>query len=130
MRYLLLPLAILLAACTLTGGNRPTGTLEGKVTVGPLTPVVRAGEPEPTPPPEVFTSRGLAIFKADGQTLVKRLAFQADGTYQVELPAGQYVVDLDHQRNTIEHARGLPAQVEIRAGEITQLDIDIDTGIR
>ncbi len=129
-RLIIYFLPFILAACALPGGSRPTGTLQGKVTVGPLTPLVRSDQPEPTPRPEVFTSRGLVIYKADGKTLVKRLAFSPDGTYRVELPDGAYVVDLDHAKNPIEHAAGLPAQVTIKAGQATELDVDIDTGIR
>jgi len=34
-------------------GAQVYGVLEGHVTIGPLVPVVRVGEPEPTPNPEV-----------------------------------------------------------------------------
>ncbi len=129
-KLILFLLPVILAACALPGGSRPTGTLEGKVTVGPLTPMMRVDQPTATPPPQVFTSRGLAIYKSDGKTLVKRLAFSPDGSYRVDLPEGAYVVDLDHEKNPIEHAGGLPAQVTIKAGQVTRLDVDIDTGIR
>jgi hypothetical protein len=53
---------------------------------------------------------------------------EGDGRYQVELEAGLYVVDINHLG--IDHAAGLPAQVEILPDQVTTLDIDIDTGIR
>jgi hypothetical protein len=117
-------LALFLSACR----SGPEGILEGVVTVGPLIPVERAGAPTLTPPPEVFTSRALDVFKADGTTLVKRVPFQADGTYRVELLPGTYVVDIEH--SGIDSAAGLPAPVVIRSNEITHLNVDIDTGIR
>jgi hypothetical protein len=117
-------LALYLSACR----AGPEGILEGVVTVGPLVPVERAGAPTPTPPPEVFTSRALDVFKGDGTTLVKRVPFQADGTYRVELLPGTYVVDIEH--TGIDRAAGLPARVVIRSNEDTRLDVDIDTGIR
>ena len=120
----LVGLALFLGACR-SGAD---GVLEGKVTVGPLVPVERAGAPTPTPPPEVFNSRALEVFKGDGKTLVKRVPFQADGTYRVELPPGTYVVDIEH--TGIDHAAGLPVRVVIHSNEVTRIDVDIDTGIR
>jgi len=124
LAVLLLALPLFLAGCR----SGPSGFLVGEVTVGPLTPVERAGAPTPTPPPEVFTSRALNIFKQDGKTLVQRVPFEADGTYRVELPAGTYVVDIEH--TGIDSASGLPTTLVIRPGGTTRLDVDIDTGIR
>jgi len=124
---------ILLVIVALTmGGCGPrsvaTGTLEGTVTVGPLTPVQRESEPPPTVPPQVYTSRRLIISSADGGREIARIQFAADGTYQATLPAGRYQVDL--QPNGIDRANQLPAAVDIEADQITRLDVSIDTGIR
>jgi hypothetical protein len=126
-----LPAALL--ACSIFAApeiipSPPSGILEGKVTIGPLQPVERVGQPTPTPAPEVFTSRSLNIFRQDGKTLVTSLHFNPDGTYRVSLPAGTYVVDIPH--SGIGFARPLPKTITIHSGETIQLDIDIDTGIR
>lgn len=105
-----------------------TGTLTGRVTIGPLRPVERIGEPTPTPPPELFSSRSINIFTADGTTLVTNAKINPDGTYAVTLPPGVYVVNI--ARAGIERARNLPQTVTITTGATLQLDIDIDTGIR
>jgi hypothetical protein len=105
-----------------------TGVLEGNVKIGPLQPVEQEGVPTPTIPPEVFTSRSLNIFQADGATLVVNVPFQADGTYRVELPPGRYVVDVP--TNGLERGIDLPKTVTIEGGQTTRLDIEIDTGIR
>ena len=123
---LIIFLSFFLSACTAQLAD--TGTLQGAVTVGPLSPVEIAGAPQPTPPPEVFTSRGLEIYKAGSTKLFTRLSFSADGTYSIHLPVGQYTVQLPP--GGIEFAKGLPATVTIKSGEVTFLDIDIDTGIR
>jgi hypothetical protein len=104
------------------------GVLEGHVTIGPLVPVLREGEPDPTPSPEVYAARKIVIFDEDGKTEVIRVDIDSEGNYHIELPAGSYVVDINHIG--IDHAAGLPAQVEINPGEITHLNVDIDTGIR
>jgi hypothetical protein len=108
------------------------GLLEGTVTIGPLVPVSREGVPDPTPIPEVFTSREVVVYAADGQTEIVRVPVRPGGDYfgiySLFLPAGTYIVDINHLG--IDHAAGLPATVEIIADQVTTLDIDIDTGIR
>lgn len=106
----------------------PLGVLTGKVTVGPLTPVVRLGTPTAVPPAETFTSRGIYIFLEDGKTALQKVMFLGDGTYRVELPPGNYVID--YISTGKDRAKNLPQSVVIVKGKITQLDLDIDTGIR
>ena len=105
-----------------------TGILHGQVSIGPLVPVVREGEPEPTAAPEVYAARQIVIYKADGRTEVTRIAIDPNGAYSVTLPVGTYVVDIN--RAGIDSANGLPRPIELRAGESLELDIEIDTGIR
>lgn len=119
-------LAISVAACS--PANLQTGILRGRVTIGPLIPVVGPGVEEPTPGPEVFAGRKVVIFDGKGKRELQQVAIQDDGNYQVELPVGVYVVDINHLG--IDHAAGLPKEIEIMANQVTELDIDIDTGIR
>jgi len=119
-------LLLTLSAC----GPSPAefGVLEGQVTIGPLSPVLQEGETPPTPAPEVYAARQIVVFEADGETEVARLEIGPDGSYRAELPAGEYVVDINHAG--IDFAKGLPATVNIEPGSTVTLDIDIDTGIR
>lgn len=119
-------ISMLVTACVQT--PQATGTLRGHVTIGPLVPVLREGEPEPTPAPEVYAARQIVIYKANGKTEVARADIDAQGNYEISLPVGTYVVDINH--TGIDHAAGLPLEVVILTNEITVLDIDIDTGIR
>ena len=125
-RFLLVALMLLVASCVPV--PEETGVLEGHVTVGPLVPMVQEGEPEPTPGPEVYASRQIVIYASDGQTEVARVQIDGKGNYRVELPVGTYVVDINHVG--IDMAKELPKTVEIKAGEVTRLDVEIDTGIR
>ena len=102
--------------------------LQGHVTIGPLVPVVREGEPEPTPAPEVYASRQIVIYAEDGQTEVTRVQIDGKGNFRVELAVGAYVVDINHAG--IDMAKELPKTVQIAAGQTTHLDVEIDTGIR
>jgi hypothetical protein len=115
-----------LFACTPT--PQAFGILEGHVTIGPLMPVLREGEPEPTPAPEVYARREIVVFEDDGRTEFARLKIDASGNYRAELPVGTYVVDINHLG--LDTAADLPREIEISHQGITRLDIAIDTGIR
>lgn len=104
------------------------GILQGHVSIGPLTPVQRAGVPTPTISADVYAARQIVIYQRDGTTLVTRIKPDANGDYSVTLAPGEYVVNIIRQG--IEHARDLPANVIIASGKTVRLDIDIDTGIR
>jgi hypothetical protein len=105
-----------------------TGWLEGRVTIGPLVPVLREGESPPTPSPDVFGAREIVVFKPNGTTEVMRIPLDDVGRFRGELPVGAYIVDINHIG--IDFADGYPKEVEIHEGEITRLEVDIDTGIR
>ena len=127
MRRLLL-VALILFVTSCTPGPQQMGTLEGHVAIGPLVPVVREGESEPTPAPELYASRQIVIYAQDGRTEITRVQIDAKGNYRVTLPVGTYVVDINHVG--IDRGIDLPKTVEIVSGRITRLDVEIDTGIR
>jgi hypothetical protein len=53
-----------------------------------------------------------------------------DGTYQLELPVGNYMVDFDVAHTYGIGNNNLPALISVTIGDTTKLDINIDTGIR
>jgi hypothetical protein len=118
--------ALSLFACT--QNSHEFGIIEGHVTIGPLVPVIREGEVEPTPAPEVYAAREIVVFMGDGETEFTRLKIDANGNYRAELPVGMYVVDIN--RIGIDTATDLPTEIEITTKGVARLDIDIDTGIR
>jgi hypothetical protein len=125
-RILFISLSVLLFACEVAPA--PEGILKGHVSIGPLQPAIQEGVPEPTPNPEMYTARKIVIFDQRGRKEIARASINAAGDYEIALPAGNYVVDINH--SGIDFAKGLPAQVEILPDEVTYLDIAIDTGIR
>jgi hypothetical protein len=125
-RLILVAMLPVIVACTVV--SKETGTLEGHVSIGPLVPVLREGEPEPTPAPEVYAAREVVIYAQNGQTEITRVPIHPDGTYRVPLPVGTYVVDINHMG--IDRGIDLPQTVEIVSQQVTRLDIEIDTGIR
>ena len=104
------------------------GVLEGHVTIGPLAPVIREGETDPTPAPEVYASREIVIYKEDGKTEIMRAEIDTSGNYRAKLPVGLYIVDINH--SGIDSAANLPKKIEVTNQGVISLDIDIDTGIR
>ena len=90
--------------------------------------MLREGEPEPTPAPKVYAARAIVIYARSGHTEVARAQIDANGDFEVKLAPGTYVVDIN--RAGIDRAAGLPQSVDIQAGQVTRLDVDIDTGIR
>jgi hypothetical protein len=123
------------AACS---GNNPTsnlrqddvhdvGYLQGKVSIGPICPVETEGDPC-LPDPSLYTSHKLIILTNDG-IAVKQVDIDGSGNYRTELMPGAYKVDF------APHDIGLPGSfeppsAEIRKGQTTELNIEIDTGIR
>ena len=91
-------------------------------------PVVREGEAEPTPGPEVYAAREVVVFEEDGKTEFTRIKIDAKGDFRAELPVGTYVLDINH--SGIDIAKDLPKEIVITDQGVTRLDIDIDTGIR
>jgi hypothetical protein len=124
--FLLTCLVVLATACT--SERQKTGALTGHVTIGPLQPVQREGEPEPTPAPEVYAAWQIVVYTLDMRKEVARAAIDDEGNYAIELRPGTYTVMAQQATG-----RGLPQgtyAVGITAGQTTQQDIDIDTGIR
>jgi len=126
--YFLLALAIFTTACSATPTSQETGVLEGHLTIGPLSPVTIAGQAEPTPAPEVYAAYPIVIYEPDGKTEVTRVTADADGNYRLVLPVGTYLVNT--QPEGIAFSKDLPQEITILNGQVTRLDVDIDTGIR
>ena len=103
------------------------GTIEGKVTIGPITPVERPGVTTPVPC-EVYEARKIMIYNKNGDKLIRQVDIDCEGNYQTELNPGIYTVDIN--RIGIDHSADVPQKMEIKPGETINLDIDIDTGIR
>ena len=106
------------------GAAQPSlGFLAGQVNVGPLCPV----EPCPRPTPDVYSSRKLVLTPLVGSVIY--VSLNTDGRFQAEVPATSYSVDLT-DCIFLGCKRELPKQVTVKAGQVTKLDINIDTGIR
>jgi hypothetical protein len=118
---------MMLTSCSSKGQG--SGILAGHVDIGPLQPVARAGEPEPTPSPEVYGTWQIVVFNETGKREIAQAIINSSGDYQVQLSMGTYKVTAEPISGG-----GLGQQqiyvVEIQNESVTKLDLEIDTGIR
>jgi hypothetical protein len=119
-----LGLVIILGACA--GASQQSGVLEGKVSIGPITPVQQI-TPVPTQP-GVYAARKVLIYDRYHSQLIETVSLDDNGNYHVGLAAGTYVVDINHAG--IDRSLEVPKTVKIEANSTVVLNISIDTGIR
>lgn len=126
---LVLLMLTIIIAVSCSNGSQVIGTLSGHVDIGPLLPVQRVGEPQPTPSPAMYAAWQIVALTPDGKREIMRAVIDSSGYYQISLPPGKYLVTAKPV-----NGGGLGMQqlqpVEIFKGETTPLDISIDTGIR
>jgi len=116
---------LLVGACSVS--PQEIGTLEGHASMT-MAPVLREGLPEPTPAPEAWAVRQIVVLQQDGRKEVARVQIGPQGNYQVQLPAGTYLLDINHVG--MDQGIDLPQTVEIYGGQVTRLSVKIDTGVR
>ena len=126
-------LLLTLSACGLSGAGAagtPTvadeGTLAGQVLAGPTCPVERAESPCP---PRPVGGRRVDVQTSAGQ-VVATATTDALGKFNVALAPGSYVVRVESAPASIFPRQTAPVNVTIHAGEITNVQILLDTGIR
>ena len=97
----------------------------GRVTAGPVCPVEKPNDPACAPRPVANAS--LVVRGADGSD-VGRLTTDANGTFGLELPTGEYTLEAQPVTGLL----GTPAPIPFRVdqGNAAELDVQYDTGIR
>ena len=106
------------------GASGPTGLLEGKVTLGPITPVEEVSGPPNTRPyaaiVEVQTQDGDAVATVEAGD---------DGRFSLRLAAGSYrLIPRSPMGQPFPHAA--PIDATVWAGKTTTVAIAYDSGIR
>lgn len=100
---------------------KTSGTVFGKVSIGPLCPV------EPCNSTVNPYSGKELIFKSG--TLTQKAKLGADGSYQLNLLAGNYSITLSDCQY-MGCSVVFPKNINVTANKNFELNIDIDTGIR
>ncbi len=126
---LLFLLLFAITGCEKQASN-DTGLLEGVISIGPLCPVETV-PPDPAcqPTAETYKAYPVGVYTSDGTKKIANILPELDGSYMVQLYPGTYKVILETGQGSIGGSN-LPADVIIRASDITFLDVNIDTGIR
>lgn len=108
-----------------------SGVLKGKISIGPICPVETIPpDPNCLPTPATYKAWATAVWTFDKSSKLATLDPKSDGAYQVELPAGKYIIDFDATRTNHVGSSNLPAIISIANGDTTSFNINIDTGIR
>ena len=102
---------------------RDSGTLVGWVNIGPLCPVEPCNRDIGT----LYSSRALVLQAEGGATIQEKL--NSDGSFKMLLKPGVYVVNITNCE-FMGCRTALPRKVEIKAGAVSEIKIEIDTGIR
>ena len=116
-------LTVSLATACSGEGDR-TGLLEGKVTLGPITPVEQIGGESNTEPYAAI----IDVATLDGD-VVETVESGSDGAFSVRLPAGSYRL-VPHSPKDAPLPYAAPLDTTIVAGETTKVEIAYDSGIR
>ncbi|MEW6130649.1 MAG: carboxypeptidase-like regulatory domain-containing protein [Acidobacteriota bacterium] len=98
--------------------------IEGETVIGPVKPVVRAGDPTPNTAP--FQTTLVVVTVGDGRE-VARFDTGKDGKFRIKLPPGEYLVKPAVQSKM---QRAGEQQVTVVAGKFAHLRIEFDSGIR
>jgi hypothetical protein len=106
----------------------PPGLLEGQLKIILSREVDLAGGTPPSVTAETYTQYPLIVLSHDRKTEVLRVTADGNGNYRVELPPGDYVLDV--QRHARGRVRATPQPFTIVSNKTVHVDMDIDTGIR
>jgi hypothetical protein len=114
--------AALLAACGVAGS--PTGILEGKVTLGPVSPVEQVGGP-----PNIRPYAATIDVETLGGDVVAVVKSGNDGAFFVRLQAGSYRL-VPRQPEGRPYPRAPSLNAIVLADRTTKVTIAYDSGIR
>jgi len=133
LKYLVLTAFLIAVIFSCSEQNLLTGSgvLKGKISIGPICPVERI-PPDPAclPTMETYKAWATAVWTVNKISKVATLSPKLDGTYEIDLPAGNYVVDFEVSRTFGVGGSNLPKAISIANKDTTTLNINIDTGIR
>lgn len=113
------------AGCAATSTQAPgaaTGTVRGQVVAAPACPVEQRATPCPARP-----VAGARIEVRNGSTLVTSAAASSSGSFELQLPAGSYVVKAT---NPGGYPSTVDQKVVVVAGSTQEITLVVDSGIR
>lgn len=107
-------------------GEGELGTISGAVVAGPTCPVQTAEDPCPPRP----VAGGAVSIQTPSGVEVAHAVTDAGGRFTVRVAPGTYVVRVAASTGPLYGGQTTPGDVTVVAGQTTQIQIELDTGIR
>jgi len=115
-------LIILLATCSFQEAAPAESGVEGQVSLGPMCPLVQAGQPCPNQPYQAT----LSVNGRDGRRIAQ-VQTDPQGHFKVSLKPGSYIL---HPESPNVMPFAAEQTFGVLAGQFTQLTVMYDSGIR
>ena len=108
-----------------------SGTLKGKISIGPLCPVETI-PPQPgcQPTAETYKAWQISVWNASETIIIKDIDPDLSGNFSVQLAPGNYVIDYKSLQSHSFGGSSFPIHFSISKQNTTAVDVSIDTGIR
>jgi len=134
LKYLFLSVIVvvtLVLSCSKQSIVAGNGVLKGKISIGPICPVETIPpQPQCLPTRDTYNAYATAVWTSDKKNKLVTIIPNLDGTYQIDLPAGDYVLDYATARTNGVGGSNLPTAFSIVDKDTLTLNVSIDTGIR
>lgn len=114
--------------CNQANCGTPSGFVAGQLKILSLKEVELAGGRPSKFKAEKYAEYPLVVLTADRKKEVTRITADAEGNYRLELPPGNYVLDV--QGRALGLVRAKPQRFTVVSNQIVRVDMDVDTGIR
>lgn len=129
--FLILISFLFLTGCSELNQPGESGVLKGKISIGPICPVETVPPlPQCQPTAETYKAWQTSVWNQKKNRIIADIEPELDGTFQLKLYAGKYIVDFKNSQTNRIGANNLPVEISISSADTTTVNIDIDTGIR
>ena len=128
-KFLILRCLFLVPICSLAWGDPVApGFLEGNLRILAFKDVELAGQNPPKFSTGNYPEYPLIILSSDRTKEVAHVTADRDGNFQVALPPGNYLLDVQDRRR--KHVRATPQPFTVLSNQTVHVDMNIDTGVR
>jgi hypothetical protein len=104
------------------------GTLQGQLHIVSPKTVELADGTAPAATAATYAEYPLVVLSQDGKKKIAKVTADGSGHYQLALPPGVYVLDV--QDRARKHVRAKPQEFKVVSNQTVHVDVDMDTGIR
>jgi hypothetical protein len=102
--------------------------VEGHLKIVSPKEVELADTSPPATTAENYAEYPLTILSEGQKTEVARITADANGNFRVNLPPGNYVLDVEDRKR--RHVRAKPQRFTVVSNQTVRVNMDIDTGVR